>query len=234
MAKPTPFIQQTRRHRRNRFVSERWKIRNDPDGQGVFRCRHLLPGTPRWEQEGLEGLTQSHADIRFLSRRFAKEGRVYLGRISTVEHQVLLLLEQRFEEEIDRRVSAAGLPWSTIYPFGASAHPLLDMFANAQGHPQNVWQWLADQYAALTPADWEGLAVETGEALAFEHPLGVEFLAVWPVDNLTPEAIVQGLERFFGAAEEPRLETVDWESRRCNIAHALAQQAEVFNRIAAG
>ncbi len=233
MPRPTPFVHRSRRHRRDRFVSERWKIRNAPEGQGLFRCRHLLPGTPAWEQQGLEGMTQSHADIRFLSRRFAREGRIYLGRLSTVEHQVLVLLEQRFEEEIDRRVTAAGLPWSAIYPFDASEHDVFDIFANAQGQPQNVWQWLAGQYAALTPSDWEGLAVETGERLSFGHPLGVEFIAVWPVANLTPEAIAQGLERFLGAGEEPRSQAVDWAAHRHAIASDVARQAELFERLSA-
>lgn len=233
MTKPTPFIQRTRRHRRNRFVSERWKIRTDPDGKGLFRCRHLLPGTPRWQEEGLEELTQTHADVRFLSRHFERDGRLYLGRLATVEHQVGVLLEQWVESQLDRIVECWGVPWSEVYPYGQGQHPALAILANKQGEPRTVWEWMADAWASVTPQQWEALPVTVGETLKLDHRLGVEFIAVWPVDNMTPDVIAQGLERFWSAGEKPRSEPVDWPAHRAKIQQEVDRQVALYRRLAA-
>ena len=58
-------------------MSLRWKIRQDPNGRGVYTCHHMMNGG-LYDGEVYQAEGDSHwHDFRFLSRRLAREGVVY-------------------------------------------------------------------------------------------------------------------------------------------------------------
>ena len=79
----TPFLDKPRGFRRDRFVALRWKIRQDPNGRGVYTCRHMMNGG-LYDGEVYQAPGDSHwHDFRFLSRRHARQGVVYTATVRT-------------------------------------------------------------------------------------------------------------------------------------------------------
>lgn len=79
----TPFLDKPRGWRRDRFVSLRWKIRQDPNGRGVYTCHHMMHGGI-YDGEIYQAPGDSHwHDFRFLSHRHAREGMVYSATVRT-------------------------------------------------------------------------------------------------------------------------------------------------------
>lgn len=79
----TPYQDKPRSFRRDRFVSLRWKIAQDPNGRGVFTSKHMLNGGV-YDGQVYEAPGDSHwNDLRFLSKKHAQEGRVYTATVRT-------------------------------------------------------------------------------------------------------------------------------------------------------
>lgn len=78
-----PYLRQSRSRRRDRFVSLRWQIKQDPNGAGVFTSHHMMNGGVYEGQPYQSGHDSQWNDFRFISKRLAREGLVYSATVRT-------------------------------------------------------------------------------------------------------------------------------------------------------
>lgn len=230
--RPRPYLERPRRFRRDRFVAQRWRAAQDPDGQGVFACRHLLPGTPGWRSLGLsEDATQVHADVRFVSRRHAKAGWWYAARLVTVEQIVLEALERRIDEGLEQRLAAQGLTYADAFPWRQPVSPL-QALAGPDGSPRTGWEARGDAWRALTPADWECLELHEGAFLDFKRPHAVGLTLVLPVPTLDVAAVRDAVTAFLERGETETATPIAWAAHRDAIQAGVHREAYVCARLA--
>lgn len=229
---PTPYLSRPLRFRRDRFVALRWRIRQDPDGRGVFACGHALPGTPTWYALGMgSDSRQSHADIRFLSREHARQGRIYRALVETVDQGVMEWLEDVIQAELDGQLRSAGLSahhaWST-----RGELPALQALAGRDNRPRTVMGWLADRWARVAQEHWRQAPVRLGVREIAPSPHAVLVSATLPVGNLTADALAQFVHEFQAGGERLEQAPVDFEAARDAIAAAVSHTAGLYRQVA--
>lgn len=210
MARSRRYMELPRGKRRDRFVAIRWRIANDDQGQGLFTCRHLLPGTRGWRELGLgDDLRQTHSDVWFLSQQRAREGVWYTASISTVDQAVAEWLS----EEIEAAIEEEGGPDRMEY--GADA-----------------WRELGRRWGEITVSKWRQAPIWLGCSVDFSYSRGVRVEAIVDNNNLDPDVIAGFINAFNHRGEGAWQEPVDWDRHDGDIATMVDQQVALYARMA--
>lgn len=101
-----PFVDQSLNERRSQFVSVGWRIRQDPNGKGLFTSPHMLPGG-RYQGEILcPDEPSSHARFLFLSERHAKQGFLFHAQAHHVMSEAVRWVEAHMHDRIRTTLTA--------------------------------------------------------------------------------------------------------------------------------
>ena len=207
MSNPTPYVEKSRGYRRDRFVAKRWRVATDAQGQGVFFCHHLVPGSAQWGEQDAQftWMSQTHASIHFLSQVHARQGWWYRARMSTVEQAVLEALGVHIDAQVEQEV---GIGVGLAY-----------------------WRAQRDAWQALTPTDWEALPVSLGVTRNLKDPEGVRLDVVLPDPVLDVSTIKRFVEGFWTAGEVESSQPVDWPAHRPSIQASVDRVRRVYSRL---
>lgn len=225
-ARPT-FFDRSRGERRDRFVSLRWTINQDPNGRGVFTSHHLMDGG-LYEGERYAGPGSQWNDFRFLSRAHARAGLVYSATVRTLRMTMFQAAEQYAWEEEERLLTPEEF---------ALAHPPLRFIPCGRGQveladdPDAVFErhgglsaWGIRAHALRqAPAHLEALSPSCRLDRAYRSGLGAIFIADLPeitIDNLA------GLVRDFWDRGETAYQGAPIASDDPSVGPWLAQAIE--------
>lgn len=205
MSRPTPYIEKSLRFRRDRFVSTRWRVGTDAQGEGVFGCRHLVPGSGQWDAQDDEVarlMTQTHASIDFLSQAHARQGWWYRAQVSTVEQAVLESLERRIDSQL----------------------------AQEQLSGWDYWHAMGQAWARLSADTWEALPVRVGVVRDLKAPDAVRLDVVLTEPILDVATLKRFVEGFWETGEKESSQPVDWARHRQAIQERVDQAQRVYSR----
>ena len=208
---PTPFLDQPRTVRRDKAASKNWRIRTDPNGQGLFTTHQILPGSrelPLIDQDGAPNLN-FWANFHFASTRPLREGRLFYATAQTVTKQAVDDLLEMTEQQVlaklspaDRRNRHARYSFTPKkdgwLEMNSTAAPLLDSLGGlSMGGAKAAW--LRQHWDTL-----ETLVTLQPHArfdLAYSQGIGVLFLV--DEDSLDCQTIPALIERFRRGGEQP-------------------------------
>lgn len=149
---PRPFMELPLRKRRDLTASLRWRIRSDPDGQGVFTTHQILPGSRAWREHGTdEGAISHWADFLFVSDRHLSHGLFYNAYAHTVAMDAATQIVRAAEVAVQERLDKHGIPISQAQPIVYSK-PMPD------GGAEMIWS------PAPTLAALDGLTLDGAKA----------------------------------------------------------------------
>lgn len=214
--RPT-FLELDRRKRRDMAVSLRWRIRTDPNGQGVFTTHDILPGAREWPGDP-PGTWEPHAwaDFYFMSSRPVREGIFYNAYAVTALEKAAKTIEKMAEKAVKSQMSEEDLEATRLRAF---SKPLAKggssmIFAPDVGAPSLGG---LTQYGAQ--ADWlrkrwndlpSLVQVQPRAEMDIGYQYGVGLHLVVPeisVDTLTlPEIINQFISRGEDSFEDPPID----------------------------
>lgn len=210
------FVNQPRSARRDRFVSLRWKIRQDSSGHGVFLPRYVMPGMKDWNAEtcGSAEAPNGHTEVQFLSRLHAAQGWLYHASILSAPQA----LAERLEEQVDEQLEGLLAPYGGVlagYPqfsFGSAPRPPdpspWPRFA-ALGN-KTMPQLELELWEAIDAQDWPEVHLSRSRSL--DCPTGIDLRWVVATPDLTVQAVAALVDAFWEQGEEdgPSAPVEDW------------------------
>lgn len=201
--------------RRAHLISERNRIRQDPDGMGYFRTDQLLPGSASWRARVLEErqdpdalLAQSPvhwADIVFLDRP-VRSRVIYNATVQTVAMALFNRLEDVVYETIQSRMSAEDKrqddeslrfrfeppePGSNLSRMIFPKHPILPSLGNRTRHAAEAEEMLR---LAAHPQEWPVVLPGAQIERYYQYGVGVTLTVDGP--TLSVPAMVMAIDRF--------------------------------------
>lgn len=95
------FLDRPRKIRRSMVVGLGWKIRTDPNGQGIFFTRGILPGSRDWPVEAGQVPVHAWADFLFLSSRPKRDGIFYQAYALTAWEKAAQAIEELAQKNVE-------------------------------------------------------------------------------------------------------------------------------------
>lgn len=208
---PTPFLDQPRTVRRDKAASKNWRIRTDPNGQGLFTTHQILPGSrelPLIDQNGAPNLN-FWANFYFASMRPLREGRLFYATAQTVAKQAVDVLLEMAKTHVDhqltpvdRRNQRPRYSYTRLKNGGmemtSTTHPRLESLGGLTVGGAKA-TWLRQHWN-----DLETLVALHPHArfdLSYSQGIGVLFLV--DEDSLDCQTIPALIERFRRGGEQP-------------------------------
>lgn len=212
--KPTPFLDLPRTQRRDLAASLNWRIRSDPNGQGVFTTHGILPGSreyPLFDEHGQRNISV-WANFLFMAKAPLREGKFFNAMATSVLREAVERLEDLAEEAITERLSEEDKPNSGRRSFfqERSDGSTVTVLAPSVGLPSLDGLTKSGAQAAWLRERWDRLeelvSIQPHVELDFSygHGIGVDFLVDMPfVDT---ETIPTLIKQFHQDGESARLE----------------------------
>lgn len=234
----TPFLEKPRSWRRDRFVSLRWKIANDPNGRGVFTSQHMMDGGIYNGQRYERGVDSHWCDFRFLSRAHAQHGLVYTATVSTALMKAVDWAEEyAWNQEraaLNEDEFALAHPAIEFVPCGKGLYtmksgvdPVFERFGgvSAWGLRARFLREAIDRIPPVAPSCQLKRHYKTG--------LGAWFITANP--SITIDNVAEMIEQFWARGEVPyEDEAIDFSQGSSNhdaLARMINDQACAWERM---
>lgn len=224
------FVNQKRRVRRTKAISQRWKITQDRNGGGVFTSDQYIPGSPDWEKAfgplSADSPTTHWADIYFMSNRPIRDGVFYNTTIVTIADHFKEELEEEAWEYADSLLSKdqQNDAWNFERGFNAK-HPTFEEFGGRTHYGAQ------SQYMQKVLANIEQRSVYVSCTLNKEFCYGVGLDMVSDSPSLTMHSIIQDIERFRQLGEQDFKLATDITPHLPAIRALLRSSIESFERL---
>ena len=113
------FADRTRRQQRRMAVRISWRIKQDPNGLGLFTTHQVLPGSAEWpmSEPGPWATASQWADFYVMSQRPLRQAVFFNCVATTVAMETASRLEKDVEDSVLARVAPEDLPLTrlTVY-----------------------------------------------------------------------------------------------------------------------
>lgn len=224
------FVNQKRRVRRKKAISQRWKITQDRNGGGVFTSDQYIPGSPAWEKAfgplTADSRTTHWAEIFFMSTRPIRNGVFYNTTIVTIADKLKEELENEAWEYADSLLNKQQQNDAWNFGQGLNAkHPTFKEFGGRTHYGAQ------SQYMQKGLANIEKRTVYVSCTINKEFCYGVGLDMVSDSPSLTMHSIIQDIERFQQLGEKDFKLATDIDPHLPVIRALLRSSIESFERL---